>query len=87
MKTKTDLVKKIVGAIYKCETDPNHPDNQDKDFQDGFETGLRTYGKSEPNIHPITTEWLKRGCPEKDNSFKRWKIGYYVGRFTMIEKQ
>lgn len=85
------IAYKIINALCKRNPDPKLPENQNEDFQSGFNIGL--HKPNGPDFEYITFEWEERGRPERHvnfdewRKFEEWKIGYWSGSFTRIEQK
>jgi hypothetical protein len=84
------LAERIAQVTYGKSADPDAPENQGIDFQDGFATGFEAQTKLAPPYRvsdEITREFKRRGLYLKsDASFDEWKRGFWSGVFTQIDQ-
>lgn len=79
----------MADAVYAGSADPEHPDNNSQDWQDGYVVGLLRGNADNSGKHDIPTEYQRRGCPEDEDglaSFKEWKRGYWAGVLTALNE-
>ena len=82
---KEDHAGRIHRDKYGCSDKVNAPKNQNREFQEGYGTGILTFGKTtsgalleaEKALRKQTGECLKEG-------FEEWKRGLWAARTQMV---
>lgn len=78
-----NLAETLSQFSYGKSADPAAPENQNKDWRDGFAEGLAPQSRD-----PITAKWLELGEPDPLTlAFKEWKRGYWAGVFSREPKK
>lgn len=78
-----DLAETISRASYNTSASPDAPENQDRDWRDGYAEGV-----APQSADPMQAKWVEIGSPENPPpSWKTWKRGYWAGVFTRLQKR